>query len=204
MDSKLFVLPTTPNYYTPAPRTSASKKSAMNSAFPEGQSYVGPAPDSRFPGWSGPMADGRLITDWRPHCSRNIATGLQFGTTQWMQRNADDIINLSRTRQSKDAGANRGFDNTIVLPPENIVSCDINGCGYEATGLPYAIGTERQEPVPELFGTFNTNVRPVTQALPPITSAFEGGRNSVRGRTFNMLGNGGVGSKNLSGTYLRS
>jgi hypothetical protein len=203
MDSKLFVLPTNPNFYS-KPSPAVSKQTAFSRTFPDGQYYVGPAPDSRFPGWSGPMEDGRLATDWRPHCNRNVPAGLQFGTTQWMQRNADQIITVSRERQSMDAGANLGFDNTIVAPPKNIVSCDIMKCGYSQTGLPYGIGTERQEPVPELFGTFNTDVPEVTQRLPPITSSFEGGRNSLRGRHFTNLGNGGVGSVNIKGTYLRA
>lgn len=203
MDSKLFVLPTQPDFYnTPSP--SVSKKTAFSRAIPQGQYYVGPAPDSRFPGWAGPMSDGRLATDWRPHCNRNVEPSLQFGTTQWMQRNADQIISVSRERLSQDAGANRGFDNTVVAPPENLVSCDIMKCGFSQTGLPYGIGTQRQEPVPELFGTFNTDVREVTQHLPAITSSFEGGRNSVRGRYFSNLGNGGVGSVNTKGTYLRA
>ena len=203
MDSKLFVLPTEPQLYN-SPNPIASKKSAFSRSIPEGQYYVGPAPDSRFPGWAAPMADARLATDWRPHCNRNVAPSLQFGTTQWMQRNADQIISVSRQRLSHDAGADQGFDNTVIAPPENIVSCDIMKCGFRQTGLPFGIGTERQEPVPDLFGTFNTDVQTVTQGLPPITRSFEGGRNSVRGRYYTTLGNGGVGSVNTKGTYLRA
>lgn len=203
MDSRLFVLPTEPNYYE-TQSASVSRKTAFTKTIPEGQYSVGPAPDSRYPGWAAPMSDSRLVTDWRPHCNRNVPAGLQFGTTQWMQRNADEIIRISRERQSKDAGATLGFDNTIVPPASNIVSCDIMKCGFEQTGQAYGIGTERREPVPDLFGTFNTEVQQVTQKLPPITSSFEGGRNSVRGRYYTELGTGGVGSMNLKGTYLRA
>lgn len=203
MDSRLFVLPTEPQLYN-SPNPRASKQAAFSRSVPEGQYYIGPAPDSRFPGWAGPMSDARLATDWRPHCNRNVAPNLQFGTTQWMQRNADQIIEVSRERLSQDAGANRGFDNTVVAPPANIVSCDIMKCGFTQTNLPYGIGTERQEPVPELFGTFNTDIQGQTQRLPPITSQFEGGRNSTRGRYFSNLGNGGVGTVNVKGTYLRA
>lgn len=204
MDSKLFVLPTEPDYYTYRQKPGVGKEAAFADVFPEGQYYVGPAPDARFPGWAAPLEDSRLVTDWRPHCNRNIPAGKQFATHQWMQRNADDIINLSRKRQSQAAGANRGFDNTIVPPAENIVQCDPYQCGYYQTQEKNGIGTERREPVPDLFGTFNTDVTQVTQPLPPITRDFEGGRNSLRGRGFSPLGTGPVGSINTKYAYLRA
>lgn len=204
MDSKLFVLPTQPDYYTYRENTRAGKAAAYTGAFPEGQYYIGPAPDARFPGWAAPLEDGRLVTDYRPHCNRNIPAGKQFATHQWIQRNADEIIALSRQRQSEMAGADRGFDNTVVPPPENIVTCDTFACGFQRTMIRDGIGTERREPVPNLFGTFNTDVRQVTQRLPPITREFEGGRNSLRGRTFQPLGIQPVGTKNYSATYIRA
>jgi hypothetical protein len=204
MDSKLFVLPTEPNYYSNTPGPRVAKAAAITGAFPEGQYYVGPAPDSRFSGWAAPLEDGRLVTDYRAHCERNIPAGKQFATHQWIQRNADEIIELSRQRQSEAAGANRGFDNTIVPAAENIVTCDTFACGYSQTMIQGGIGTERREPVPELFGTFNTDVTQRTQPLPPITRMFEGGRNSLRGRTFEPLGTGPVGKTNVKATYLRA
>jgi hypothetical protein len=204
MDSKLFVLPTEPNYYDNRPSQRVAKATAFEGAFPEGQYYVGPAPDARFPGWAAPLEDSRLVTDWRPHCNRNIPAGKQFATHQWIQRNADQIIELSRQRQSEAAGADRGFDNTIVPAAENIVACDAFKCGYYLTNQKNGIGTERREPVPDLFGTFNTDVRQRTQALPPITRSFEGGRNSVRGRGFTDLGTQPVGKTNWNSTYIKA
>lgn len=203
MDSKLFVLPTEPNFYS-TPGNTVARRATMASSFPEGQYYVGPAPDSRFPGWAAPMEDARLVTDYRPHCNRNIPAGQQFATHQWMTRNADDIIHLSRQRQSEIAGANLGFDNTIVPPADKTVSCNEKECRFYVTRQPYGIGTERREPVPDLFGTFNTDVPQQTQALPPITRTFEGGRNSVRGRGYTDLGTRPVGNTNLGSTYLRA
>ena len=203
MDSKLFVLPTEPDYYTYRQKPGVGKKAAYAGAFPEGQYYIGPAPDARFPGWAAPLADGRLVTDYRPHCNRNIPAGKQFATTLWMQRNADEIINLSRDRQSEAAGAVLGFDNTVVPPPENIVECGVFECGYYQTKQKNAIGTERREPVPDLFGTFNTDVPQVTQKLPPITRDFQGGRNSLRGRGFEALGTRPVGTTNWQSAYLQ-
>lgn len=204
MDSKLFVLPTDPNYYTNTPGNTVVKRAAMTNSFPEGQYYVGPAPDARFPGWAAPMEDGRLATDYRPHCNRNIPAGQQFATHQWMTRNAEQIIQLSRQRQSEVAGANLGFDNTVVPPPDKVVECNPFECRYQVTKLPYGIGTERREIVPDLFGTFNTQVREQTQSLPPITRTFEGGRNSVRGRGFTDLGTRPVGTTNWGSTYLHA
>jgi hypothetical protein len=203
MDSKLFVLPTEPNYYPKKP-SSAARKAALADIIPEGQYYIGPAPDSRFPGWAAPLADGRLVTDYRPHCNRNIQAGKQFATHQWMVQNADEIIQVSRDRQSQVAGAFMSFDNTVVPPPKLIVECNPSGCGYKQTDLPYGIGTERQEPVPELFGTFNTEKVYVKQKLPPITREFEGGRNSLRGRGYTDIGTGPIGNVNTKFTYLRS
>ena len=121
MDSKLFVLPTQPDYYTYRENPRVGRAAAYTGAFPEGQYYIGPAPDARFPGWAAPLEDARLVTDYRPHCNRNIPAGKQFATHQWIQRNADEIIAVSRQRQSEMAGADRGFDNTVVPPAENIV-----------------------------------------------------------------------------------
>lgn len=204
MDSRLFVLPTEPDYYSKTPGPRVAKSAAITGAFPEGQYYIGPAPDARFPGWAAPLEDGRLVTDYRPHCNRNIPAGKQFATHQWIQRNADEIISLSRERQSEAAGANRGFDNTIVPPAENIVQCGVYECGYYQTSQKYGIGTERREPVPDLFGTFNTDVQQVTQRLPAITRDFEGGRNSLRGRGFSPLGTGPVGGINVKSAYLQA
>lgn len=204
MDSRLFVLPTQPNYYTYREKPGVGKKAAYTDVFPEGQYYIGPAPDSRFPGWAAPLEDGRLVTDYRPHCNRNVPAGKQFATTLWMQRNADEIIQVSRQRQSEMAGANRGFDNTVVPPAENIVECGIFECGYYQTNQKDAIGTERREPVPDLFGTFNLDIQERTQALPPITRSFEGGRNSLRGRGFQDLGTRPVGNTNTQYAYLKA
>jgi hypothetical protein len=121
-----------------------------------------------------------------------------------MQRNADEIIAVSRQRQAEIAGADRGFDNTVVAPAENVVVCDTFACGFQQTMAHNGIGTERREPVPDLFGTFNTDVREVTQRLPPITREFEGGRNSLRGRSFQPLGTQPVGKKNWNATYIKA
>jgi DNA-binding transcriptional MocR family regulator len=100
MDSKLFRLPTSPNYYGPlesAPPVDVREIAANQQA---------PAPDSRFPGWAAPMSDGRLVTNYDPHCASNIPAGKQFPTKAWMQKNSDSIIELSRKAIAKVLNCN--------------------------------------------------------------------------------------------------
>ena len=203
MDAKLFRLPTEPFLYTSV-SDSQSKQAFVQRLTPKGVYAVGPVPDARFPGWAAPMSDASLLTDYRTHCSENIPVGQQFSVHQWSQRNADTIIELSRQLQSMNTGAHLGFDNTVVPPPARIVQSDRDGCSAKTTNLRNGIGQERQEHLPPLFGTFNTNVPQETQQVPAITRRFEGGRNSARGRTFNPLGVNGVGNANLQGTFLRA
>jgi len=203
MDAKLFRLPTEPTYYTNLSE-SQSKQAFVQRLTPKGVYAIAPVPDARYPGWAAPMQDAAVLTDYRTHCSGNIPAGMQYSVHLWSQRNADAIINLSRERQSINTGANLGFDNTIVPPPASVVQCDAFGCSGYSTNLRNGIGQERQEHLPPLFGTFNTNVPLETQQVPPITRRFEGGRNSARGRSFEALGTAGVGSANLGGTFIRA
>lgn len=184
MDARLFSLPTQPNLY---PKQTVDKKRVL------AKPVTLPTPDSRFPGWAAVnMEDGRFATDWRPHCCYNIPTGSQFATRQWMQRNSDAIIDVSRQRLAESIGVVGGFDNTVVPPPVATVSCDSEKCSTTPTGLPYGIGVERQEIVPDLFGTFAAANQTAPQTLPAITSRFEGGRNTPRGRQFHALGTGSL------------
>ena len=176
MDSKLFRITTEPNFYrsiqTNPPSVQTNTRNNML-----------PAPDSRFPGWAGPMSDARLVTDYNPHCSNNIPVGKQYPTTLWMQRNASEIIEYSRHANSIATGSIFPFDNGTVPPPESTVSCTRSGCSRMGTGLDGGIGVERREGVPELFGTFSTSpsapksMKEHTKG----TTNYEAGRNSLRG-----------------------
>jgi len=142
-----------------------------------------PTPDNRYPGWAAPMEDGRLSTDYRPHCEANMPTGTQYATRQFMQKNADSIIQLSRSRQAM--GRSVSYKD---VPAKQYVSCDTYECrvtpAYED-----GVGTERIESVPELFGTFaNATLFSKTISLgeaisgkkstPKLTKNYEGGRNT--------------------------
>jgi len=141
-----------------------------------------PTPDNRYPERAAQMNDGRLVTDYRPRCSKNIPTGSQLATRIWMQKNAESIINISRKRNAEASGAGRSYDPSIELPPEKIVSCDSVDCSY-TQAYPEGVGIVRSEYVPPLFGTFAKSepFMGVTD-IPTMTTHEEGGRNTVRGR----------------------
>jgi len=176
MDSKLFRLPTSPNFYSgiasadPFELREQQKRSQL------------PTSDTRFPGWAAPMSDGRLVTDYASHCSQNIPSRKQFATKEWMTKNAEEIIRVTRERLSQSTGSIYGLDNTVVPPPALIVSCATDDCTRTATDAPGGIGMERADSAaPDLFGTWEySDVAPTVQRT-PLTTVYEGGRNTPRG-----------------------
>lgn len=178
MDSKLFRLPTSPNFYSGI--ASANPFDVSNQ---QKQTQL-PTKDSRFPGWAAPMADGRLVTEYQNHCSRNIPTGNQFATKEWMTKNAIELIRISRERQAQQTGAIYAFDTTVVPPPSLIVKCATNDCVRILTEKDGGIGVERADAeAPELFGTWDSREWAATAPRPNValTSVYEGGRNTPRG-----------------------
>lgn len=149
---------------------------------PSKSQYGNPTPDSRFPGWAGPLKDGRLVTDYRPHCELNVPSKAQEKTRIWMQHNADDIMGVTRQRLATNSGMIYGVNATIVPPPTHRIKCTAAGCETVATGEAESIGTERQsQPLPYLFGTYEpimySRSRPTKTGL---NTVYEGGRNSRR------------------------
>jgi len=176
MDSKLFRLPTSPNYY----------QSAHTGIPIDVRNYAKvllPAPDTRFPGWAGQMSDARLVTDYSAHCSANVPAGKQFPTKQWMQKNATEIIDYSRKRSAEITGAIYPLDKSVVPPPLYTVSCKAGGaCEKTATNAAGGLGVGREDSAPELFGTYyNVTGPPAEAPNTPLTSRYEGGRNTLRG-----------------------
>ena len=176
MDSKLFRLPTSPNFYSgiasadPFELREQQKRSQL------------PTSDTRFPGWAAPMSDGRLVTDYASHCSQNIPSRQQFATKEWMTKNAEQIIRVTRERLSQSTGSIYGLDTKVVPPPALIVSCATDDCTRTATNAPGGIGMERADSAaPDLFGTWEySDIAPTVQRT-PITTTYEGGRNTPRG-----------------------
>ncbi len=188
MDSRFFRKTTDPNFYENTPGNWSVRGTAYKTVVSERNTF--PTPDPRFPGYAGMMEDGRLITDYRPQCNKNVPVGSQYAVKEWMQKNTPSIIDVSRTRQATMTGAIYQFDTTVVPPPVGTVQCTPTDCGY-AEASPYGIGIERVDPAPEIFGTFTF---PNRSAVPPsrteLTKTFEAGRNTPRGREFQSLGNG--------------
>ncbi len=177
MDAKLFRLPQTPNYYAvsqaAAPWTESVKRSRASA----------PAEDARFPGWAAPQSDGRLVTDYRPHCETNIPPRAQQTTRVWLQRNADDILRIGRERTAELTGMSYGVDNSTEPPSAAVMTCTKAGCKRSATGASLGIGMSRGDngPVPDLFGTYTvSSVLPAPPEQVFLTTVEEGGRNTRR------------------------
>lgn len=146
---------------------------------------TGPARDVRYPAYAAKMSDGRLVTDYRPQCSKNIRTGSQFYTKHWMIQHASDMMEESRRRQVEWTGASLPMANTMP-PPAAIVSSTPFSSEIRPTYLHQGIGVERENSIaPILFGTFE--YEPTLQELRAnrkniqLTTLMEGGRNSIRG-----------------------
>jgi hypothetical protein len=146
---------------------------------------VYPARDDRYPAYAGKMQDGRLVTDYRPKCSKNIRPNEQYYTKEWMVHHADEMMDESRRRQVEWSGASLPLANTVP-PPAQMVYSNPFYSEMSATNLKYGIGMERADAAaPMLFGTFQyeptmSEIRNNRKNI-DLTSRQEGGRNSVRG-----------------------
>lgn len=129
------------------------------------------------------MEDGRLVTSYKNHCSQNIPTGSQFATKEFMTRNAEDIIKVTRDRSAKQNGAIYGLDESVVPPPASLVTCSRSECSRTPTNKEGGIGVERApQDLPELFGTWDPRITTVSpKPNTAVTSRYEGGRNTPRG-----------------------
>jgi hypothetical protein len=182
MDAKLFRLPTTPNFYAGG----GGVAPPFDLHGRQQHSQVA-APDSRYPGWAAQMSDGRLVTNYQNHCSRNVPAGSQFATKAWMTKNARELIRVSRERYADQMGSYLGFDPSVVPPAAVVVQCASDGCERTETGAAGGIGVERAGcAAPPLFGTWEPKAtlgwrRPV-DPVAGLTQVYEGGRNTPRGR----------------------
>ncbi len=187
MDSQFFRVATQPNYYHGLSSYEAERVANRTTVSTRNTQ---PSMDSRFPGWAAPLADGRLVTDYRPHCNQNVPAGKQFATKEWIQNNTDDIIAISRARYAQSTGAIYAFDMTVEAPPQSLVKCDKVECSFMPANTKDGIGVERvYDRAPELFGTYQLPKMRAPAAHVGLNQKFEGGRNSWRGREFDPMGN---------------
>ena len=158
---------------------------SANKALFESVKDAYPARDNRYPAYAGPMSDARLVTDYRPQCSKNIATAQQFYTKLWMVNHATEVKEESRKRQVEWSGASLPLANTVP-PPANIVHSNPFYSEVNPTFLQGGLGVERANAnAPELFGTFSyeptmSEIRNNRKNI-AVTKFYEGGRNTVRG-----------------------
>jgi hypothetical protein len=146
---------------------------------------ITPARDVRYPAYAGTMSDGRLVTDYRPQCTKNVRPGTQFYTKHWMIQNASELMEESRRRQVEWTGATLPMSNTVP-PPASVVHSTPFESDIQPTHLRYGIGVERANATaPPLFGTFSyeptMSERQANRKETGLTTFYEGGRNSVRG-----------------------
>lgn len=183
MDHQPFSKNTYPNLFN---------DSSMGTEYQESHQIVfgkpketNPARDVRYPAYAATMSDGRLVTDYRPQCTKNVRPGNQFYTKHWMIQHASELIEESRRRQIEWTGASLPMANTVP-PPAAISHSTPFYSEIQPTNIPQGLGMERADAVaPELFGTYHyepslyelRSNRKETQ----LTTYMEGGRNSVRG-----------------------
>jgi hypothetical protein len=187
MDSNQFRKQTKPNY---GPKINHSVLETavkrVEAPLKETESIA----DPRYPQYASKMSDGRLLTDYKPHCAANTAPS-RYGNSMraWFQHHADAIVQVSRQRQVERTGAQ--YMRAATVPDaKQIQKCDEYECKFLTSRKPHTIGLERKEGVPELFGTFGEPTRMTPQSGEALTTNFEGGRNTPRGRAFQAMGTG--------------
>jgi hypothetical protein len=184
MESPPFNRNTSPNLFNTA--SMGSEYYSARNALVQPVKDVYPVKDARYPAYANTMQDGRLVTDYRPQCSKNIKTGQQFYTKLWMINHATDVIDESRRRQVELSGASLPMANTVP-PPSHIVRSTPFYSEIQPTNLINGIGVKRASTTdtPSLFGTFS--YQPTISELQTnrknigLNQHNEGGRNSRRG-----------------------
>lgn len=145
-----------------------------------------PAPDNRYPARAAPLEDGRLVTDYRPQCSKNVQTGQQFYTKKWMINHGVELMEESRKRQVERTGAAVPMANTVP-PPAAVVHSTPFYSEVNPTNLLGGLGVERANATaPDMFGVFqyspSVSEMQANRKNISMTTRQEGGRNSNRGK----------------------
>jgi len=174
---------TSPNLYHPAPYGGAYREGSKVVRAPGKDLFA--ARDARYPAFNAALEDGRMVTDYRPQCSKNVRPGYQFHTKKWMIQNAEQIMDETRRRQMEWSGASLPMANTVP-PPAGIVRSSAFYSELQPTHLKNGLGVERADAkAPDLFGTFwyapSMAERQMNRKNIAVTSMYEGGRNTPRG-----------------------
>ena len=184
LNNQLFTNDTSPNLFESPPLGAAYR--AGNTAVTPPVKNLLSAKDVRYPAYVAPLEDGRLVTDYRPQCSKNVKPGYQYNTKLWMIHNADRIMDETRRQQMDVAGAGLPMANTVP-PPAAVVKSSAFYSEVQPTYAYNGIGLQRADSkAPDLFGTFYYAPSMLTKQSNrkniQVTTMYEGGRNSIRGR----------------------
>lgn len=197
--NKGFRYSTGPNYYAYQP----SVMEIIKQANKEQIHSLEPARDNRYPAFAGPMADGRLVTDYRTHCYENIEVGKQFATKHWMQANAEIIMDTSRRRQQEWSGGSLPILD-LGPPPADIQRTNADTFEIAETNYAGGLGIERADQntdqvyfagafyYPPSLAEERNNISKIRG-----TVDYEGGRNSPRGRITRPPSNGPIFAKGV-------
>ena len=178
-----FTRDTYPNLFT-HPSFGTEYRGAREAALAPSKDSA-PARDTRYPARAAALEDGRLVTDYRPQCTKNIRTGQQFYTKQWMIGHGSELMEESRRRQVEGTGAALPMSNTVP-PPAAVVHSTPFYSEVNPTNLLGGLGVERANAkCPPMFGSFS--YEPTISEMQnnrkniAMTTRQEGGRNSKRG-----------------------
>jgi hypothetical protein len=177
---------TSPNVFNSPPLGAAFQAGSRTVSTPVKDIFS--ARDARYPAYSAPLDDARMVTDYRPQCSKNVRPGYQFHTKQWMIRNADQIMDETRKRQMEWSGASLPMANTVP-PPAGIVKSNAFYSELQPTYARNGQGIVRADAkAPDLFGTFwyapTMAEKQLNRKNIMTTTMYEGGRNTLRGLSF--------------------
>lgn len=178
-----FTSDTSPNLFESPPLGAAYQAGTRATRVPTKDVSAGR--DNRYPAYASTAQDARLVTDYRPQCSKNVQPGYQFNTKQWMIRNAEHIMDETRKRQIEWSGATLPMANTVP-PPAGIVTSTPFYSELQPTYARNGLGIVRADSkAPELFGTYyyapSMLEKQMNRKNIATTTMYEGGRNSRRG-----------------------
>ena len=184
MEQSGFTPNTEPNLFA-TPSFGTEYRDARNAYVPPIKN-VYPARDNRYPAYAATLEDGRLVTDYRPQCSKNIRPAAQFTTKAWLIHHASEVMEEARQRQVEWTGASLPMSNTAP-PPAGITHSTPFYSEINPTYLKNGLGVERANAAaPDLFGTFSyeptISEMQMNRKNIGLTTHYEGGRNSSRGK----------------------
>ena len=183
LTTQSFTRDTSPNLFE-SPPLGAAYRAGSNAVTPQVKNLLS-AKDNRYPAFTAPLEDGRMVTDYRPQCSKNVNPGYQYNTKPWMIHYAEYIMDETRRQQMSVAGAGLPMANTVP-PPAGVVHSTPFYSELEPTNLVNGVGVIRADSKsPDLFGTFyyeaSMRERQSNRKNIGLTKMYEGGRNTPRG-----------------------